>query len=136
MQLRTLDSTPMAEQIVSLREFVDEPQKMPGLLSDLHQAWRDGDLAKLDEMTRGEMLAKTLETYRLLNVTPQRRLAAADPRPARRQQKTDDTLVVVGAMHLLGKDGVVEKLRGKGYRVERICLACNANTPGKPATKR
>jgi uncharacterized protein YbaP (TraB family) len=37
----------------------------------------------------------------------------------------DDTLVVVGALHLLGSDGVVEKLRAKGYRVERICSACS-----------
>ena len=38
---------------------------------------------------------------------------------------TDDTLVVVGAMHRLGNDGVVEKLRRKGYKVERICSACS-----------
>jgi uncharacterized protein YbaP (TraB family) len=36
----------------------------------------------------------------------------------------DDTLVVVGTMHLLGSDGVVEKLRKKGYKVERVCSAC------------
>ncbi|MFD0737936.1 TraB/GumN family protein [Lysobacter koreensis] len=123
VQLRTLDSTPMAEQIVSLQEFVDEPQKMPGLLSELHQAWRDGDLAKLDEMTRGEMLAKTPETYRLLNVVrndawmPQIR-ALLDG------SKTDDTLVVVGAMHLLGPDGLVDRMRAGGYKVERVCSAC------------
>ena len=33
-------------------------------------------------------------------------------------------LVVVGALHLLGPDGVVEKLRAKGYKVERVCSAC------------
>jgi uncharacterized protein YbaP (TraB family) len=31
---------------------------------------------------------------------------------------------VVGSLHLLGGDGVVEKLRAKGYEVERICSAC------------
>ena len=30
------------------------------------------------------------------------------------------TLVVVGTLHLLGSDGVVEKLRAKGYKVERV----------------
>ena len=35
-----------------------------------------------------------------------------------------DTLALVGALHLLGEDGVVEKLRAKGYAVERICSAC------------
>jgi hypothetical protein len=37
---------------------------------------------------------------------------------------TDDTLVVVGALHLLGSDGVVEKLEKKGYTVERVCTVC------------
>jgi hypothetical protein len=36
-------------------------------------------------------------------------------------------------MHLLGKDGVVAKLRAKGYRVERVCSACK---PVKGASKR
>nr|MDQ3057467.1 TraB/GumN family protein [Pseudomonadota bacterium] len=39
----------------------------------------------------------------------------------------DESLVVVGALHLLGSDGVVEKLRAKGYKVERICSACRKN---------
>ncbi|WP_410724407.1 TraB/GumN family protein [Burkholderia sp. SIMBA_024] len=30
------------------------------------------------------------------------------------------TLAVVGSLHLLGADGVVEKLRAKGYKVERV----------------
>ena len=43
-------------------------------------------------------------------------------------QQIDDALVVVGALHLLGDDGVVEKLRARGYQVERICSACKAGT--------
>jgi len=33
---------------------------------------------------------------------------------------------VVGTLHLLGSDGVVEKLKAKGYKVERVCSACKA----------
>ncbi|MBO8043575.1 TraB/GumN family protein, partial [Pseudomonas aeruginosa] len=36
------------------------------------------------------------------------------------------TLVVVGTLHLLGGDGVVEKLKAKGYKVERVCTGCKA----------
>ena len=32
----------------------------------------------------------------------------------------DDILVVVGAMHLVGDDGVVKMLRDKGYKVDRV----------------
>ena len=124
LQLQTLDRTPMKEQIASLQEFVDEPQKMPGMLNDLHQAWREGDIARLDEMTRAQMQAKTPETYRLLNVVrndawvPQIRQLLDD-------SENDDAMVVVGAMHLLGEDGLVEKLRAGGYQVERVCSACD-----------
>ena len=128
-QLQTLDSTPMPEQIVSLQEFVDAPQKMPGMLDELHQAWRAGDIDKLDEMTRGEMLEKTPQTYRLLNVA---RNDAWIPkiRKLLDESNADDTLVVVGAMHLLGEDGLVKKLSGKGYKVERVCSACNNAADG------
>lgn len=124
-QLQTLDATPMQEQIASLQEFVDDPGKMPGSLDDLHRAWRTGNVVRLDALTRGEMLANTPATYRLLNVL---RNDAWVPRIRRMLDApgSDDVLVVVGAMHLIGKDGVVDKLRGKGYRVERVCTACGA----------
>ena len=32
----------------------------------------------------------------------------------------DDALVIVGAGHLVGKDGVVELLRAKGYTIEQL----------------
>ena len=132
LQLQTLDRTPMKEQIASLQEFVDDPEKMPGMLDELHRAWRQGDVVKLDALTRGQMLANTPETYRLLNVA---RNDAWLPkiRKLLDGSSSDDALVVVGAMHLIGKDGLVEKLRGKGYHVERVCSAC---TPGKRSSKR
>jgi uncharacterized protein YbaP (TraB family) len=34
------------------------------------------------------------------------------------------TLVVVGTLHLLGDDGVVDKLKAKGFKVERVCTGC------------
>lgn len=134
-QLRALDSTPMSEQIASLREFVDDPDTMPAMLDELHRAWRRGDAARLEAMTRGEMLANTPETYRLLNVV---RNEAWLPklRKLLDGSKNEDVLVVVGAMHLLGSDGVVERLRAKGYRVERVCSACKALNPTKRSGKR
>jgi uncharacterized protein YbaP (TraB family) len=35
-------------------------------------------------------------------------------------EASEDTMVVVGALHLLGDDGLVQLLRKKGYRVERL----------------
>ena len=129
LQLDVLDSTPMNEQVKSLQEFLDKPTDMPGMLSDLHDAWRNGDLTRLDTLTREEMRDKTPETYRIVNVE---RNDAWVPQIQQMLdgQKKGDTLVVVGALHLLGEDGLVEKLRAKGYTVERVCSVCVAEPAG------
>ena len=118
-----LDGSPMAEQIAGLADFLDQPQDMPAMLGDMHAAWRRGDIEQLEALTAADMRENTPETYRKVVVdrndawTPKLRamLDGAD---------TTDTLVVVGALHLLGDDGVLEKLRAQGYSVERICSAC------------
>ncbi|GAA5075928.1 TraB/GumN family protein [Lysobacter panacisoli] len=133
-QLQVLDSTPMTEQIASLKEFLDKPTEMPGMLGDLHDAWRSGDLARLDALSREDMLEKTPQTYRLINVERN------DAWVPQIQQMLDgvkkgETLVVVGALHLLGDDGVIEKLRAKGYTVERVCSACAVPAVGAAEAK-
>jgi uncharacterized protein YbaP (TraB family) len=67
-----------------------------------------------------EMRREYPELYRRVNVD---RNDAWVPKLQRRLdgETQRDTLAVVGALHLIGEDGVVEKLRAKGYRVERIC---------------
>ncbi|HJR72059.1 MAG TPA: TraB/GumN family protein [Luteimonas sp.] len=122
-QIQALDSMPMNEQVSSLDELLQDPQEALGDLLEMHDWWKRGDLKNLDEKLRVDMQRKTPVTYRTINVerndrwVPQIEQRLAEP-------GTDNTLVVVGAMHLLGKDGVVDKLRGKGYTIERICSAC------------
>jgi len=37
-----------------------------------------------------------------------------------RENSTGNALVVVGSLHLLGADGLVELLKGQGFRVLRL----------------
>lgn len=122
-QLAVLDATPMEEQVAGLRDFLDKPDEFPKLLNDTHEAWRNADVQRLGALVIDEVRKETPATYRIINVERN------DAWMPKLQQMLDgqaegDTLVVVGAMHLLGEDGIVEKLRGKGYQVERICTAC------------
>ena len=123
VQLAALDSTPMEEQVASLKEFIDDPQKSVADMLELHRQWRAGDVAGLNRTMREEMIEKTPQTYRMIDVA---RNEAWLPKIETRLtgSKSGDTLVVVGALHLLGPDGLVEKLRAKGYKIERICSAC------------
>lgn len=124
-QFRAMDSVPHAEQAKGLDEFLEDPRKLVQQMGELHALWRAGDVARLDAEMRAEMASETPATYRLLNVD---RNQAWLPQVEKRLtgSTTDDTLVVVGALHLLGADGLVEQLRARGFAVERVCDACEA----------
>ena len=123
-QMQAMDAVPREEQVRSLDEFVRDPRKAVRQLDDMHAWWRAGDVAKLDGEMRAEMAEKTPASYRLLDV--ERNQAWLPQVEARLQAPAgQDTLVVVGSLHLLGSDGLVEQLRATGrYTVERICDAC------------
>ncbi|WP_158549205.1 TraB/GumN family protein [Lysobacter silvisoli] len=136
-QLAVLDGSPMAEQVAGLDDFLSRPEQMPGMVADMHNAWRDGDTAKLDALTGAEMRTKAPQTYRIVNVERNDAWLPQLQKMLDQSKRGDDTLVVVGALHLLGNDGLVEKLRAKGYKIERLCSACAPGTadvmPAAPA---
>ena len=131
-QIRALDGSPESEQIKGLEEFVADPRRGIDEAINLHAAWRQGDATLLDSQFRADMAREMPATYKLINVD--RNVRWIPQLEARLKAKgTNDTLVVVGALHLLGKDGVVERLRAKGYRVERV--ASNSRTGKGRATR-
>jgi uncharacterized protein YbaP (TraB family) len=124
-QLDAMDATPVAEQLASLAESVADGEDMGARLDELHAAWRAADVASLEKLAVDEMRTKTPDTYRRLNVERNR---AWMPKVQALLDGRDDALVVVGAVHLLGRDGLVAQLKSRGLRVERVCTAC---APGK-----
>ena len=123
-QLNALDASPMDEQVAGLVDFVDRIDDMPSVLNELHGAWRSGDVPRLEQLTRVEMQEKAPASYRIMNVDRNDAWVPQLQAMLDGQGKGEDVLVVVGSLHLLGADGVVEKLRAKGYAVERVCSAC------------
>lgn len=122
-QIAFLDGMGKAEQLQMLEESLQEAKEGKGELQALHAAWRAGDARQLTDRMAAEMKREYPALYQRINVA---RNDAWVPKLEQRLREggTDDTLVVVGALHLLGGDGVVEKLRAKGYTVERVCSAC------------
>lgn len=122
-QLAMLDGMTRAEQVQLLEESMDPKDGGPAALDALHGQWRTGDADALWKKMGVEFRGEYPALYKRINSD---RNAAWTPELARRLDApgTDDTLVVVGALHLLGEDGVVARLKAKGYKVERICSAC------------
>ena len=118
-QVRLLAGMPMATQHQFLDEFLDEAEAPKGSMDALHASWRRGDADAIEGAMVRELAEKYADLYRRINVD---RNQAWLPklRAMLDTSGDDDTLVVVGALHLVGKDGLVSQLKAKGYRVERL----------------
>ncbi len=125
-QIALLDGMDRQEQLQFLDEALADADS--GELEELHAQWRAGDAWAIWSGMAADMRTHYPRLYQHVNVERndawvpkiERMLAAPG---------SGDTLVVVGALHLLGSDGVVEKLKAKSYAVERICSACPPAVP-------
>jgi len=114
-QLGIFASLSMEQQREFLRATLEE-KDMDGQMQDITQAWRSGNMDVLGRLLRegaeeSPELFQKLTTDRNRRWLPQIEQMLQDPR--------NDYLVVVGALHMVGSDGLVELLRRKGYRVEQ-----------------
>jgi uncharacterized protein YbaP (TraB family) len=76
-------------------------------------AWRHGDTAALERLL-GDSYQEFPELFRLLTTDRNRRWL---PTLVGLLHGTQDYMVIVGALHLVGKDGIVALLRQAGYEV-------------------
>lgn len=129
-QIAMLDAMGADEQRQMLAEALDDAgDAAGGEVLRLHDAWRAGDARLLWTQMAQEMRQRYPALYRSINVERNQRWTPQLERMLRQQPPHGSTLVVVGALHLLGDDGVVERLRARGLAVERICSACAADMP-------
>lgn len=96
-----------------LETTLNEMDQLKKELDDMVQAWKTGkaeDLEKLlsDAMKEAPTIYKRMVTDRNRNWVP---------KIAELTQGTQDAVVIVGAAHLVGKEGVVELLKKRGFKV-------------------
>lgn len=114
-QFAVLGGLSLPEQKRFLLMTLDEASGLDAQVDELLGAWRRGDVAALartlsDEYERFPELYGPLTVDRNRAWVPQIEALLDDP---------DDYLVVVGALHLVGRDSVVDLLRQRGHRVEQ-----------------
>jgi uncharacterized protein YbaP (TraB family) len=114
-QLGLFDSISPADQEKMLTEG-DPPDSSLKQLMFIKDAWAAGDAAKLDSLLNSEMS----HTAGLFATLVTNRNKSWIPKIEQMLKGKSDALVVVGAAHLVGKEGVVELLRAKGYVVEQM----------------
>ena len=115
-QILFLDGMSLQAQREMLMSTLAEGAKLSDMMDVLVDAWRHGDIARLesgmlDELAQHEELNKLLVT----------------DRNARWVEKIDDLLdddedylIIVGALHLVGQNGVPNQLQRNGYDVRQL----------------
>ena len=118
-QIALFEGMTQEQQVQSLQSTLDEVADMRAAIDEMHRLWRAGDEAGLFAATGAEMKAGFPALYARMN-RDRNQAWLPELRALLDHSTSDDALVIVGAMHLLGEDGVVEGLRAAGYRVERL----------------
>ena len=112
-QLAQFDGMSMPEQDRLLASTLKEMATTKESVESLAQAWKAGDAAAIERLTLADMKAEPVVYQRLLvdrNRTWLPTIEALFSRPS-------PALVIVGAAHLVGSDGLLAQLRAKGYTV-------------------
>jgi len=115
-QIGLFDALPPEQQQALLEQTLSELDEGATVLGEMVAAWRDGELERLsaellDEFDQFPGLYEKIVTKRNSAWVPALERMLADGR--RR-------LVVVGALHLVGPDSVIDQLRERGHDVERL----------------
>jgi len=99
-----------------LAATLDEVTEAGQTPQDLRRIWSSGDLAALEKMVRDLHKRYPDVHARLLA----ERNHAWLPALADRLDRADPQLIVVGAAHLPGPDGLLALLKGKGFEARRV----------------
>jgi uncharacterized protein len=100
-----------------IQHSLDELDTMREIVTGMKQAWRSGDMHALAELSLAEWKDEFPKLYQELLVDRNKNWM---PRIRAMLENTPTEFVLVGALHLLGDDGLLEKLRNSGCRIEQM----------------
>jgi len=121
-QLRLFDEAPLSVQLDYLRHAVETIEDGSGRaeIERLVAAWERGDAAAmerfLDEMMRSSRAAQRFVAERIIRGRHPKMVAAVERFAASGRLH----LVVIGALHYFGPDGLLQLLRDRGYTLKRL----------------
>jgi uncharacterized protein len=115
-QIGLMDQLSASDQESMLRQSLREMDLLEKGLDQIVRSWVAGDVLALEEL-----LLKAMREYPAVHqkiiVDRNRRWL---PEIERMIERGESALVVVGAAHLVGKEGVIELLKARGYTLEQM----------------
>jgi uncharacterized protein len=104
------------EQDMFLRESLLEMDQLEKSVDEMVETWNSGDAARGERLFLGSMRAYPELKTKVLD----ERNRSWVPQIEQFLKQDGDVLVVVGAAHLVGKEGVIELLKARGYKLEQM----------------
>jgi hypothetical protein len=117
-QMGFFASVPQADQISNLITTAEQMATTDGrqIIDELTDAWASGDTVALDALNRTELGGGDPRFATLITERNQRWVTQLEKLLA----DNDNSLVIVGAGHLVGEGGVPDLLKQAGYTVELV----------------
>jgi uncharacterized protein YbaP (TraB family) len=115
-QISVFDGMTMEQQDRMLAQTLKELETELASVGKLADAWKAGDVLTVERIVQAEVKAEPVLYQRLLVDRNKNWMPKIEALFGRRVR----ALVVVGAAHLVGPDGVVAMLKAKGYTVEQL----------------
>jgi hypothetical protein len=114
-QLGLLDNLPDTEQQDMLLQSLEEAARIDREMKQLFKAWQEGDV----ELLARQLDAEFADFPELADQLIYARNERWATQIAELLDRSDDVLVVVGALHLVGDRGLPAMLKRRGFRIER-----------------
>jgi uncharacterized protein len=115
-QISRFDDMTMEQQDRMLAETIKEMDTEVASVNRLGDAWKAGDISSVEKVVLSDLRSDPLMYQRLLVERNRNWMPKIEALFSRRTH----SLVVVGAAHLVGPDGVLAQLRAKGYTIEQL----------------
>lgn len=115
-QFSLFDNLPLETQKTFLQQTLEESAGFREEMTRLVDNWKRGDVDALEQLLENEFGNEPGLRESMLDARNRRWIAPI----AGYLDEPGETLVIVGALHLVGDEGVIELLREKGYEVERV----------------
>jgi uncharacterized protein YbaP (TraB family) len=115
-QVSLFDDMPMDQQDRLLASTLKDIDTEQANMTKLIAAWRDGDAPTVERLVLEDMKGEPA-VYKRMLVDRNRNWI---PKIEQLLTRSGHSLVVVGAAHLVGPDGLLAMLKAKGYTVEQL----------------
>jgi uncharacterized protein len=115
-QISRFDAMTMEQQDRLLSETLKELATETATVGRLGDAWKTGDVPAIERIALADLKSDPVMYQRLLVERNKNWMPKIEALFARRGR----ALVVVGAAHLVGPDGLIAMLKAKGYTVEQL----------------